>query len=232
MNTNIRYFLAGLIAGVACSLATIMVPQMLNPQSAQAQAPAAADPQTLAVDRDIAIKLAKLADARPTGLDPAVAAKLAKLADSPPAAGESELAKRVDRLADALEAALKDAGGKNSEARLVSDLQTLRSQIELYKIQHNDRPPGVTKDGHFDGALLARQLTSRTNAGGDVGNDARQCPYGPYMTQVPPNVFVNGPASSTVSGGQGPIPADGSSGWYFDTRSGKLYANDGGHVRL
>ena len=35
-----------------------------------------------------------------------------------------------------------EASTEAKESRLVSDLQTMRSQIELYKIQHNDELPG------------------------------------------------------------------------------------------
>ncbi len=43
---------------------------------------------------------------------------------------------------------------------LCSDLQTLRSQIELYKVQHNDTPPAL--------ATFTNQMTLTTDITGAV----------------------------------------------------------------
>jgi general secretion pathway protein G len=65
---------------------------------------------------------------------------------------------------------------------LTSNLQTLRSQIALYKIQHNDVIPA-------DGAALELALTTKTDVNGapwvaGVG-------YGPYLqVGVPANPFT------------------------------------------
>lgn len=67
-------------------------------------------------------------------------------------------------------------------AALVSDLQTVRSQIELYKVQHLDNYP--------DADNIVNQLTMRTNAAGETGTDAATYPYGPYLQDFPTNPFV------------------------------------------
>jgi hypothetical protein len=65
---------------------------------------------------------------------------------------------------------------------LVSQLQTLRSQIELYKLQHLDNMPDFRKHGWG-------QLTSRTDAKGATGQTA---PFGPYLNDPPRNPLTGG----------------------------------------
>ena len=67
------------------------------------------------------------------------------------------------------------------EARMLSvrsTLQTLRGQIELFKIQHRDLPPA-------QGALAA-VLTGKTGAG-DVRQVVVNGELGPYITAMPVN---------------------------------------------
>ena len=99
----------------------------------------------------------------------------------------------------------------STEAKLSSlctDLQTLRSQIELYKIQHNDTPPTV--------ADFVRQMTAQTDIFGAVGTD-----YGPYMQKIPINQFNN---DDTLSE-DGTIGDDGG-GWEYDDATGQINADD------
>lgn len=110
----------------------------------------------------------------------------------------------------------------SEEARyssLVSDLQTMRSQIELYKIQHKDDLPGagtasfidaMTKYTDIDGALATTQAPA-TGV------------YGPYMQKMPTNPFDD-LATVDVSG-TGTL-GDDSHGWEFDTTTGAFYADD------
>ena len=43
------------------------------------------------------------------------------------------------------------ASTEAKESSLMSNLQAMRSQVELYKIQHNDDLPGSTADVDFGG---------------------------------------------------------------------------------
>ena len=87
-------------------------------------------------------------------------------------------------------------------------LQTIRSQVEIFKLQHGDQYP--TTDGTADAAQWDwTMLTGTTTYGGQS--------FGPYMQQVPKNPFNN---SSTVAA----APALGV-GFVFDA-SGKIYAVD------
>jgi general secretion pathway protein G len=77
------------------------------------------------------------------------------------------------------------------ESSLVSNLQTIRSQIELYKIQHNDLPP--TDAASFETQMIGFTYADRTTAlAAGVGV------FGPYLQKVPVNPFT--PANSNVTG--------------------------------
>jgi len=99
----------------------------------------------------------------------------------------------------------------STEAKLSSlctDLQTLRSQIELYKIQHNDVPPSF--------ANFTAQMTGQTDIDGNVGTD-----YGPYMQKVPTNQF-NDKSNLDDTGTIG----DNVGGWEYDDSTGAINADD------
>ncbi|MBL7214467.1 MAG: type II secretion system protein [Phycisphaerae bacterium] len=78
-----------------------------------------------------------------------------------------------------------DASTQSKVSSLQSSLQTLRSQISLYKIQHNDAPPVV--------ATFDTQMTGFTDVDGNVNatKTAVFC-FGPYLQSVPNNPFTNG----------------------------------------
>ena len=113
------------------------------------------------------------------------------------------------------------------ESALMSDLQAVRSQIELYKIHHRDNLPGTDSSGDFVTAM-----TSSTDQLGAVGTDPNVHRYGPYMREIPINPFSTSAAgvnsvseSGTALSGQG----DNSSAWHFvnaGTSSGLFQAND------
>jgi hypothetical protein len=122
----------------------------------------------------------------------------------------------------------RETGHSVSHARLQSMRMALRCQIELYRTEHEGAFPGILSDGSFDGKLMARQLTSRTNEKGDIAPTrlaTTEYPFGPYMPCVSPNPFVQGPRASQIAGGAGGPPRDGSTGWWFDTDTGRVYAN-------
>lgn len=100
--------------------------------------------------------------------------------------------------------------GAATEAKLsalVSDLQTMRSQIELYKLQHNEALPSAASVGF----VLA--LTDQTDVAGDAGTD-----YGPYLQKIPTNQFNDSDViDSTGTAG------DGVGGWEFNTTTGEIY---------
>ncbi len=122
------------------------------------------------------------------------------------------------------------ASTEAKESSLVSNLQSIRSQIELFKIQHNDILPGeILSD--IDGSITAATAASfvnamclKTNQYGVVGTGAT-FRFGPYMQKVPVNPFSTA-TGQTVAGlaedgamvatGMSKLLAGGAtSGWYF-----------------
>lgn len=79
-----------------------------------------------------------------------------------------------------------DASEQAKESSLVSDLQTMRSQIELYKVQHNGALPGE------GGATIEQALTGLTDVSGDVAAAPGSGVYGPYLQKLPLNQFTGG----------------------------------------
>jgi general secretion pathway protein G len=98
---------------------------------------------------------------------------------------------------------------------LCSDLQTLRSQIELYKVQHNDIAPAAgAADPNF-----TDQMVFTSNADGEVsGSKVRDTTYnlGPYLERVPENPFNNLATVGAIG------TDDGSVGWAYDPNTGEI----------
>jgi len=112
-----------------------------------------------------------------------------------------------------------DASTEAKTSSLCSDLQTMRSQIELYKIQHNDQLPGA------GAATFVQAMTGQTDVAGAVGTD-----YGPYLQKIPTNQFndldtIEEEAGSVGLGG-------GNAGWHFNTVSGAWHADTDDHTAL
>ena len=84
-----------------------------------------------------------------------------------------------------------------------STLQTIRSQLELYQVQHNGDYPTL--------AQMWGNLTSETDIDGATdGTDD----YGPYLQKAPNNPFTN---ASTVA-------ADNSGDWMYTAATGAIVA--------
>jgi general secretion pathway protein G len=119
-----------------------------------------------------------------------------------------------------------EASSDARKSALQSDLQTLRSQVELFKVQHADLLPGATAAAPttFDATVFKNQLMSKTDIDGTV--DATAGVYGPYVQTFPKNPFAKDGVQDTVVIGTSPSSADPTtSGWYYDTSVGKMYAS-------
>jgi len=113
-----------------------------------------------------------------------------------------------------------EASTEAKTSSLCTDLQTMRSQIELYKIQHNDNLPSSAAVGF----VLA--LTGQTHIDGSAG-DASGDEYGPYIQKVPTNQF-NDKSDIEMDGTLG----GGSHGWNFNTSTGAFHADTDDHTGL
>ena len=101
------------------------------------------------------------------------------------------------------------ASTEAKESNLVSNLQAVRSQIELFKIQHNDNLPGST-DLTGGGTFLQCMAGTTDQYGDPLGTD-----FGPYMQKIPKNPFnaLNTVELDGTVGGS-------SHGWHFTTAAG------------
>ena len=113
-----------------------------------------------------------------------------------------------------------EASTEAKTSSLCTDLQTMRSQIELYKIQHNDDLPAAGVDTEAD---FIADMTAQTNVAGAAGTD-----YGPYIQKVPTNQF-NDFGTVRIDGG---APGADTHGWHFDTTTGQFHADTAAHAGL
>lgn len=106
---------------------------------------------------------------------------------------------------------------------LCSDLQTLRSQIELYKVQHNDNPPTLA---NFENQMIYCTDIDGATAGtpSKVRDAANDIIYGPYLERIPANPFDDVDTLVAITD-----PCDvptGDGGWGYIQATGAIYAND------
>jgi len=117
-----------------------------------------------------------------------------------------------------------EASTEAKTSSLCTDLQTMRSQVELYKVQHNDQLPGSGTASFVDALISYTDINGATAAGPGAGV------YGPYVQKVPTNAFndlstVEIEAGSTSLGG-------GNCGWHFNSTTGAFHADTDAHVGL
>jgi general secretion pathway protein G len=90
---------------------------------------------------------------------------------------------------------------------LTTDLQVVRSQLEMYRIQHK---------GSYPSSLSL--MLSKTDADGKAGGN-----YGPYLPKLPTNPFVGSDTVDTSSKGGG------NAGWYYNASTGEFCPDDDDH---
>jgi general secretion pathway protein G len=120
---------------------------------------------------------------------------------------------------------------------LQSLLQTLRSQIELYRLQHLDEnPPGLDTAGLRDGSVAWAEMIVKTDKDHTLNPSGL---FGPYLQAMPVNLIsTNLPADSvdvfvvTADVTPGGASGAGSAGWVFNRNNGKIWATSktGGFV--
>jgi general secretion pathway protein G len=113
-------------------------------------------------------------------------------------------------------------------SNMISQLQTLKSQIALYKLQHNDNPPPVAAAGtSFWDDYMCRMTNSDHTAAAAAGAGV----YGPYFPEALKNPLVpNATATNVVLLPAGSTPATaiaGGAGWGYTPSTGEVYANAG-----
>jgi general secretion pathway protein G len=136
-----------------------------------------------------------------------------------------------------------NASKEAKQSSLVTQVQSLRSQIALFKLQHNDFLPGasplVGAGGVFSSATFWSQMTEFTSVTGTfVAGGPKDATYahGPYMQSIPKNPLCPTVANASVVEEAGAIaggvPANASAvvGFIYDyadgAGSGKIWGTD------
>lgn len=115
------------------------------------------------------------------------------------------------------------ASDETKVSNLINEMQNVRSQIQLYKNQHNGQLPTA------GGLSFVDAMTKYTCADGALSATQEPGPgvLGPYLEQIPKNPFISEDSTaSKVDCGEDMPTADGSSGWHFNIKTGAFSAND------
>lgn len=89
---------------------------------------------------------------------------------------------------------------------------TIKSQLEMYKSQH---------DGSLPGSLL--DLTKKTDVYGNVGTTPGTHIYGPYISELPKNPWNDKNTVVESDSQTAPSGFSTTDGWYFNTAEGNLW---------
>ncbi|MHC4551548.1 MAG: type II secretion system protein [Planctomycetota bacterium] len=115
------------------------------------------------------------------------------------------------------------------ESAAKSSLHTLRAQIGMYKLEH-DNPPGyLSGTASTNTTFFTNQLAGISNTAG-VSNSATSAnatyPYGPYVSDIPKNPFNN---LSTIkiftTDTAFSAEANDNTGWLYKTLTGEIRLN-------
>ena len=113
------------------------------------------------------------------------------------------------------------------ESASKTNLMTIRTQLELYKLHHNGVPPGYINGAAAPTGFLILQFTATTTVTGAVS--ASTIPtdpylYGPYLKSIPKNPFNN--LSTILYAADFAAEVDGtSSGWLYIKETGEIAIN-------
>lgn len=115
---------------------------------------------------------------------------------------------------------ISQAKAESKLSDMVSRLQMVRSQMELYKIQHGDLLPGQkVSAGDITEARFITAMTRRNTVDG----------YGPYFKKMPENPFIIGEAADDVTcvndTNAVPTGIEGA-GWWLNAATGQFRACD------
>ena len=130
------------------------------------------------------------------------------------------------------------------EAALDANLASLRSAIELYRVQHNSVYPGVNaaSGGTCPGGAAAgtgaagsaeafrAQLTMYSNASGQtctLGDGTFR--FGPYMRRMPSDPVIGSDAIAITATGALPTPTTATGGWAYALQTGQIGMNHNGN---
>ena len=110
------------------------------------------------------------------------------------------------------------AAARGRASMLADDLRLLRTQIAIFKSQHQDVPPGypnMNTGNAASEAVFLDHITQATSAAGAVAAPGTPGhPFGPYMREMPVNPINQKSSIRVVPDGGSLVPAD-SDGWIY-----------------
>lgn len=116
-----------------------------------------------------------------------------------------------------------DASDEARESQLLTDVQTVRRVIGLYKAQHDGRGPHLNDTGLLDPTKIVDRLTKRTDTSGKIV-PAGEC--GPYLKTFPTNPYLTGATASMVWWGAAQVsPRNDATGWYYSLGTDVFWPN-------
>ena len=123
-----------------------------------------------------------------------------------------------------------DNVSKAKESAAKTNLATMRHQIEMYKLQHNDVTPGYLNGSGADISILPLQFTGTTTIAGLPSPSTIPADpffYGPYLRSIPKNPFNNLTNITYVAEATAFSAAvDGTSGgWLYKKETGEIAIN-------
>ena len=102
---------------------------------------------------------------------------------------------------------------------LVSKLQQVRTQISIYKVQHNNLLPGQeTTCGDITEQDFVKAMTTK-------GPDG----FGPYLKTMPANSYVQGSGGdrvTCVNDSEAAVTGNEGTGWWLNAATGQFCASD------
>ncbi len=107
-------------------------------------------------------------------------------------------------------------------SNLVSQLQSIRSQLELFQLQHNGDYPIHTLMDDFEA------LTSKTLVDGTIAAATDTDTFGPYLQKAPVNPFTaggNGDVVTVTDTGTAVPNATAAVGWVYNSATGEIRAS-------
>ncbi len=126
---------------------------------------------------------------------------------------------------------LTSATKQTRESTLRDELRYLRTQITVYKAQHQDIAPGYPP-GSPNSTPTARefsdQLMKSTDLVGDIVQASPGYTFGPYLSQISTNPMNGLSTVLMVPNNQAlPMP-DGTTGWIYKAQTQEIIANSKG----
>lgn len=119
-----------------------------------------------------------------------------------------------------------DAADFERSAALRDNLHFLRTQIMVYRAQHNGNYPGYPNGDMSQAPTVEAFIVQMSHYSDTAGNTSAtpsdRFPLGPYLHEIPVNP-LNGNAGIALVGQASSLPSP--NGWLYDPAAGRLLAN-------